>query len=270
MLRSLCELERYTVRATDGDIGTVVDVFLDDERWGVRYLVVDAGSLVLSRRVLIAPSSFREVDWASHRFHLDLTTKAIHGSPDVDTERPVSRQHESDYYDYYGSPPYWSSFGYWDPGPFPDAARAGEKPDGSGERAASKIETHLRSVNEVKGYHVQGTDDAVGHIDDFIVDDMTWEVRYLVVDTSNWWIGKKVLVAPRWASGVSWAEQKVHMALTREAIKASPEWHPGAPINREYEAHLYDYYGRPVYWEKTPRQPPHASSNGAADHRGAP
>ena len=268
MLRSLRDLERYSVHATDGDIGKVVDFFFDDQRWGVRYLVVDAGALVLARRVLISPSSFRAADWAARRFHLALTRQAIEGSPDVDTERLVSRQHESHYYDYYGYPPYWSSFGYLDSGAQSIAPSGATASEGV-RRAASKIETHLRSVNEVTGYHVQGADDAVGHVADFIVDDSTWDVRYLVIDTSNWWFGKKVLVAPHWATGVDWGERKVHMALTRQAIKASPEWHPGEPVNREYEAHLYDYYGRPVYWEPTLRQPaPAAGGNAYAEHRG--
>jgi hypothetical protein len=268
MLRSLRDLERYSVSATDGDIGTVDDFFLDDERWGVRYLVVDAGALVRSRRVLISPSSFRQVDWAARHFHLALTRKAIEGSPDVDTERPVSRQHETEYYDYYASQPYSSSSGYWDMGPRRVEQRAGAQPDLRDDRAPSKSEVHLRSLNEVKGYHVQGTDHAIGHIEDFIVDDQTWMIRYLVIDTSNWWLGKKVLVAPQWATGVNWAERRVQMGLNRQAIKASPEWHPGAPVNREYEAHLYDYYGQPVYWEPTPWQPASTSSGDRPSEQG--
>ena len=108
---------------------------------------------------------------------------------------------------------------------------------------------HLRSANEVRGYHIQGSDDAIGHVEDLIVDDETWAVRYLVVDTSNWWFGKKVLIAPAWASSVSWYERKVHVAMTRQAIKDSPEWNASSEIERDFETRLYDYYGRPVYWK---------------------
>jgi hypothetical protein len=101
----------------------------------------------------------------------------------------------------------------------------------------------------MRGYHIEGTDAAIGHVDDFIIDDETWAVRYLVIDTRNWWLDKKVLVAPHWTSRISWAEKKVFVDLSRQAIKNSPEWNPTAPINREYEARLYDYYGRPVYWD---------------------
>ena len=107
----------------------------------------------------------------------------------------------------------------------------------------------------------------MGHVHDFIIDDETWEVRYLVIDTSNWWPDKKVLVSPDWANRVSWAEGEVSVEMPRQKIKNSPEWNPSAPINREYEARLYDYYGRPVYWNsgdrpvKTPPPDQHSGSH---------
>lgn len=107
----------------------------------------------------------------------------------------------------------------------------------------------MRSAGELRGYHIQGSDEEIGHVEDFIVDDESWEIRYLVIDTSNWWGGKKVLVAPRWAGHTSWSKSKVHVDLSRQTIKKSPEWKAGEAINREYEARLYDYYGRPAYWE---------------------
>ncbi len=127
-------------------------------------------------------------------------------------------------------------------------------------------DVHLRSVNEVRGYHIEGSDESIGHIDDLIVDDETWEVRYLVIDTNNWWFGKKVLVAPHWATRISWLERTVHVDLSRQAIKDSPEWNAGAGVNRAYEARLYDYYGRPVYWDSAPR----VDLPGPASHAGAP
>ena len=120
--------------------------------------------------------------------------------------------------------------------------------DAPSQRSDETGDVHLRSANEVRGYHIQGSDDAIGHVEDFIVDDETWQVRYLVIDTSNWWFGKKALVAPHWASRVSWEERKVHVDLSRQTIKNSPEWNASAAVNREYEARLYDYYGRPLYW----------------------
>ena len=126
-----------------------------------------------------------------------------------------------------------------------------EKPTGPSDKASG--DAHLRSAKEVRGYHIQGSDEAIGHVEDFIVDDETWQVRFLVADTSNWWFGKKVLLAPRWASAVSWEQRMVHIDMSRQAIKSSPEWNANAAINREYEARLYDYYGRPAYWDSEDR-----------------
>lgn len=253
MLRSLKDLERYKVSATDGDIGSVVNFLLDDQRWVVRYLVVETGGFLGGRRVLISPISFGQADWSTHRFHLALTMEKVTNSPSVDVDKPVSRQHEQDYYRHYGYPYYWGYSGIWGMGAFPALL-------GSGRWNAAPVEhsseapgdVHLRSAAAVCGYDIQGSDEAIGHVDDFVVDDETWEVRYLVVDTSNWWFGKKVLVSPHWASRISWEESKVYVDMSRQQIKNSPEWNATAAINREYEARLYDHYGRPVYWASSP------------------
>jgi hypothetical protein len=266
MLRSLKDLEHYTVSATDGDIGSVVNFLLDDERWAVRYIVISTSGVFDRRQVLVSPISFREIEWAPRRFHLALTRAKVKDSPNVDTDKPVSRQHERDYYHYYGYTPYWGCSGLWGMGSYPGLLATEKWRETPVEHGITSGDIHLRSASEMRGYHVQGSDDAIGHIEDFIVDDATWEIRYLVVDTSNWWFGKKVLVAPRWASQISWEESKVHVDLSRDAIKNSPEWDANACVNREYETRLYDYYGRPQYWDGTdrpqgPPRPQHAVSH---------
>jgi len=260
MLRSLKDLEHYEVTAIDGDVGSVVDFLVDDDRWTVRYLVAETGGFFGGRQVLLSPISFRQPDWTSRRFQVALTRDKVKHSPGIDTRRPVSRQHEQDFYSYYGYPYYWGSSGSWGSGENPAGLAEGPWSDRPVRQAAKPVDVHLRSAAEVRGYHVQGTDDAIGHIADFIVDDETWAVRYLVVDTSNWWLGKRVLVAPHWATHVSWEERKVHVKLTRQAIKDCPEWNGEAAVNREYEVRLYDYYGRPVYWDpiRTAGHVPHA------------
>ena len=249
MLRSLKELERYKVSATDGEVGSVANFLFDDEKWAIRHLVVETGHFFDERRVLISPISFRTVDWAKRLFHLALTMDEVKKSPNVDTDQPVSRQHERDYYDYYGYPYYWGAMGVWGLGYYP--ALLGARPgDVVPTRRSDEMsgDAHLQSVVEVHGYDIQGTDDGIGFAEDFIVDDQTWEIRYLVVDTSHWWWGKKVLVAPDWATHISWADRKISVDLTREAIKNSPEWDGASIIPREYEALLCASYRRPAYW----------------------
>jgi len=250
MLRSLEDLERYTVAASDGDLGRVVDFLIDDEHWMIRHLIVETGSFLAGRRVLISPISFREADWSNRFFHVNLTMDQVKNSPSVDTALPVSRQHEWDNYRYYGYPAYWGDSMPWSIGDPALPLADGWNPALRSDAPAATItpgDTHLRSAREVRGYHVDGQGEDVGHVDDFVVDDQSWGVRYLAIATSAWWFGKKVLIAPEWARRIDWAERKVFVDQSREAIKASPGWDPEAPINREYEVRLFDYYGRPVY-----------------------
>ncbi len=255
MLRSLKNLDRFAVSATDGEIGRVVNFLLDDDRWVVRYLVVQTGGpLFLSgRRVLVSPISFRQVDWSAQIFHVALTMEQVRQSPDIDVDKPVSRQHERDYYGYYRFPLYWRHSGVWGMGAYPGLLAAQTPDQVLGDHSEIPGDVHLRSDKELRGYHIQGSDEAIGHVKDFIVDDETWEVRYLVIDTSNWWFGKHALLSPHWASRVSWEEGRVYVDMSREKIKNSPEWSATAAIHREFETRLHEHYGRPAYWsgEKT-------------------
>jgi hypothetical protein len=251
LLRSLKDLEKYTVSATDAEFGSVEDFLLDDERWVVRYLIVAAGGILGGRRVLISPISFRQAQWSTQRFHVALTSDKIKNSPSVDVDKPVSRQHERDYYRYYNYPSYWGYTSVWGMGYHPGLLAAGgwKEPPENAHSQSPLGDVHLRSAREVcGGYKLQGSDETIGYVADFIVDDETWEIRYLVADVGHWWFGKKVLVSPHWARRISWDERKVYLDLTRDTIKRSPPWDPSAPVNRQYEAHLYDYYGHPVYW----------------------
>lgn len=253
MLRSLKDLESYKVHALDGDIGKVTDFLFDDQYWTIRYLDTDPGGFWTSPgRVLISPISFLKADWATRKFHLALTQEKIKNSPSVDVDKPVSRQFERDYSQYYGWPYYW---GFGEPlglaeGIYPLGLAAAAASDKLPEEKSTPGDPHLRSARDVTGYHIHGSDGQIGHIADFIVDDETWAIRYLVIDTSNWWLGKKVLVSPYWTQRISWSESMVYINLSKSAIQNSPEWSPEALVNREYEERLYDYYGRPAYWSR--------------------
>jgi hypothetical protein len=263
MLRSLKALESYKVTAKDGDVGSVVNFLLDDERWAIRYLVVDTGGFFGSRQVLISPISFREVDFSSNRFHLSLSMEKVKNSPSIDLDRPVSRQQERGYYGYYGYPYYWGYDGLWGMGADPIAFR------GSGYQSPRDIlgeppgDRHLRGANEVTGYHIEATDGAIGHVADFVIDDLTWAVRYLVVATTNWWPGKRVLVAPEWASRISWVDRKVYLGMSRDAIQHSPPWTGAYPVTRAYEDTLVQHYGGTAGWIARDRNVASKSAHGA-------
>lgn len=248
MLRSIKALTGCTIAARDGDIGTVETFYFDDQQWTVRHLVVDTGGWLGGRHVLISPIAIGDTDWLNLRLAVNLTKDQIEHSPKVTTDKPVSRQYELDYYNYYGWSGYWMGPSLWGGSMSPLALANGPRTAATVVAEREPADQHLRSTDEVMGYHIQATDDAIGHVTDFIVDDETWQLRYMVVDTSNWWFGKDVLVAPGWIDRVSWSDRKVYVTLTKDTVKDSPAWDPTVPVDRAYEERLYDYYGRPAYW----------------------
>jgi hypothetical protein len=249
MLRSLKELRDYILAAKDGHIGRTRDFLFDDTAWTIRYMVADTGTWLPRKKVLISPVSLGQPDWKSHLFQVTLTKKQIEKSPPLESDAPVSQEYERRWHEYYNWSPYWYGGGIWGAGPLPQGLIEGARPKGDKPAVVEAPAHNLRSTTEVMGYHIQAKDGEIGHVEDFIVDDASWAIRYMAVDTRNWIPGKKVLVAPTWITDIEWAEGKVHVDLTRKLMKNGPEYDPRTLVNREYEIRLYDYYGRPKYWE---------------------
>lgn len=260
MLRNLSDLQGFAIQATDGEIGQVDDFYFDDENWAVRYLVVDTGGWLSGRKVLISPYAIGVPDWDGRQLPVSLTRAQVEGSPDIDTQKPVSRQHEAYYSSYYGYPYYWGSEGLWGLGTYPgilppdgDATETEKEEAKAASWPQQPPDAHLRSSSELKGYHLHASDGDIGHVDDMLVEDRTWAIRYLVVNTSKWWGGHRVLVSPQWVDAVSWADSNVTVGLTRTAVQKAPEYDPDVPFDRRQEQAIFEHYGRPPYW--TPLAP---------------
>lgn len=248
MLRSVKEVKGYTLRADDGKIGHCTDFLFDDEIWTIRYMVADTGRWLPGKKVLISPISLGEPDWASNLLPVLLSKKQIEQAPELDENAPVSRQYEIKYHEYYGWPTYWVGPDVWGLNNYP-APLFSKKLKESAKVESENGDPHLRSATEVMGYHIHARDGEIGHVEDFIVEDHTWTIRYMIIDTRNWLPGsRKVLVSPKWIDSVEWLENKVKIDLTVEQIRQAPEYDPAAPVNRAYEEKLYDFYGRPKYW----------------------
>lgn len=245
MLMSAASLYGYNIRATDGEIGKVHEFYFDDESWAIRYFVIDTGTWLRDRKVLISPVTIGKPDYQKKVFPVTISKEQMRNSPEADERKPVSRQHEMDLAAYYGWPMHWTYGGFYNIAPPPP----GYETERELKYEEEENDPHLRSTREVAGYHIQAADGEIGHVDDFIVDDGNWSIRYVVVDTRNWLPGRKVLLAPQWISEISWDERKVYTDLLMEEIKNSPEFDPSAPVSKEYEERLYDYYGRSKYWE---------------------
>jgi hypothetical protein len=192
MIRSAKDLRKCEVVATDGRVGSVDDFYFDGERWAIRHVVIDTGSRVKGRRVLISPLAVSRAAWDEGQLLLSISRDQVNSSPDIDS--------------------------------------------------------HLRSASKVRGYVIRATDGDLGHVEDFLFDDLNWAVRYLVVDTSTWCFGRHVLVAPRWIRQIAWADRSVMANVRRQRLKNAPEYDRAEHVDRPWEASYYRHLQKPGYW----------------------
>lgn len=248
------KLKGYKLHGLDGEIGRVEDFYFDDRHWTIRYLVADTGNWLRGRQVLISPRALVSVLGEEQSIAINLTRVQIEESPSLDTDKPVSRQFEEAYHEYYGWPMHWECPGLQgvDPNPAQDREQWLRLDPGT-----QPWDAHLRSADDVNGHHLQAMDGEIGHVEDFIIDDKTWVIRYLIIDTRNWWPGKMVLVSPQWIELVSWDESRVLVNLSREDVKRSPEYTADSLLTREYEAGLHRHYDRQGYWVDEPAAKEH-------------
>lgn len=239
----------YKILVSDGEIGNVHDFFFNDEEWFVRYMVVNTGFWILGRKVLVSRHAFEQPVWSLKVFPVSLTKEKVKNSPDVDLDKPVSRQYEERLHEHYQWPVYWNmsaAMPGWPVFYIPPELFVKEKPPEGGKEE----ESHLRSTRELLGYRVSASDGEVGEVKDFMVEDDDWLLRYMLVKTGNWTdSNKEVLVALEWLEHINIVSRQVTISLDREAVRSSPAFDPTQPVNRQYEEVLYDYYGRPKYWQ---------------------
>ncbi len=260
MLRNVNDLYGFSVAASDGPIGEVRDCYFDDQAWTIRFFVVETGPWLDGRKVLISPIAIDGLDWPGKALSASITREKVKKSPDVDTSKPVSRQHEVEQFGYYGYPYYWGEGNLWGGGARPGTSLAGYGSSRLPTRAKAKSDfvgtqvklhrdrgddPHLRSCRAIERYHIHATDGDIGHVESLLLDDESWAIRYLVVNTSDWWLGHQMLVAPPWITDISWLNATVSVDLTRHAVKDAPVYDGKALPNREQERGLFDHYGHP-------------------------
>ena len=223
MLQSIKQLYGNKLAALDGDIGHVKDFYFDDENWVVRYLVADTGSWLTGRLVLLTPHAFGKLDQDEKTLHIKLHKKKIQDSPSIETHKPVSRQYETDYYSYYGWPTYWDGSAMWGIGGYPIVLPPSKKEMEIQKKYHHRDDKHLRSMQAVTGYHIQSVDGEIGHVNSFLVDDKSWAIHELVVETGHWYSGKEILIPTSKVKRISYEESKVFVSLTKEDIQKTAE-----------------------------------------------
>ena len=219
MTQSIRNLIGDRVLARDGGIGSVHDLYFDDERWAVRYLVVDTGEWLPGKRVLISPASVEPGLSSGGNVRLGVAREQVQSAPPAESDRPVSRRYEIAHARHFGYPYYWAGPMLWGVGAYPVPLRADATLAGEAEAKPEEGDPHLRSGAEVIGYGIEARDGAIGEVEDFIVDDKSWAIRDIVVDTLKWWPGGHVRVHPEYVERIDWNERKVHLRLTREQVK---------------------------------------------------
>jgi len=246
MFNSVSHVTATHVRAVDGDIGPVGDVLFDDRDWVIRYLVVDARSWLAERGVLISPYSVKQPVGRDGMIDVALTRRLVRTSPALDIDGSVSREHEREFLRHYHYPDYWEGGGLWALGAMPYPSVAPRPHAERGAACAYPADMQLRSTAQTQGFEVPG----IGQVQDFVFDDASWQIRYLIVDTQGWWQGgRKVLIAQAWVDRIDWGTRRVHVPLAREQVRLSPAYQDVASIHREYEVLLHANYQRPGYWD---------------------
>jgi sporulation protein YlmC with PRC-barrel domain len=237
MLRIVHQLYGYTIQAKNGRIGKIFDFFFDDKSWTIRYLIIDTQQWLPGGKVLISPVALGKPQWDKEFLPVDLSKEEIKSSPLIDTDQPVSHQMEERLTKHFSWPAYWATIDATDK----TAAAAIIEAQKVGEHKTRELpgmemsgNPHLRSTQEVTKYKIQALDEEVGHVEDFVIDDNSWKIRYLVVDNRNWLPGgKKVIVETHYIKNVDWAKARVYVDLTSEQVKESPEFNPEMPQTSE-------------------------------------
>lgn len=238
--RGIARMRGASILATDGRIGRVQDLYFDDRRWATRYIVVDTDGWLSGRQVLISPMAIQSVDWEDSGIRLNLTREQIENSPGIGHDEPVSRQYERRHYAYYGWPLYSAGNGVWDKSNYPileEGQPAGTTAEGDQEE---HVDPHLRSAADVVGYRIHGTDGDFGSITDLLINNHSWKIRWLAVDTTPWWPGGNVLIMTGSVRKIAWQGRSIDVDLTTKQIADSPAWEEGKSMTMEEERSLID------------------------------
>jgi uncharacterized protein YrrD len=248
MKRSINSLLGYTIKGTDGEIGKVEEFYFDDRTSTIRYMVVKTGGWFAGKKVLISLEAFKKPELESKTVSVNLTQEKVKNSPDIDTDKPVSLQQEELMRGYYSWPSYYGygyglgMYGYWGLGMWGYPAAEEKEMNQMNATAHSNDNPHLRSTHEVIGYDIHATDGVIGEVEDFLVDDNTWKIDFMMIDTGHWFPGKKVLITPDKIKKIDWETGAVIIDTTIGQVKDSPEYDPKQELTEAYTLMLRNHY----------------------------
>jgi uncharacterized protein YrrD len=215
MLHSIQQRYGQKMRATDGEIGHVRDIYFDDKNWTVRYVVADTSRWLAGRHVLISPHALGHLYPNGKVLLVNLTRQQIEESPSIDEHKPVSRQYEEEFHRHYGYPYYAESWPLWGLAQYPVIISPPPPPIAAKKHT---VDSHLRSARIVQSYNVEASDAVIGGVADFLIDGRTWVLREIVVETGHWYSQKQICIPTDKISRIRYDESTVHVDSTKMAI----------------------------------------------------
>lgn len=251
MLIRTSRIEGSRIQATDGQIGKVETFLFDEEQWVLRYIVARHGFLVFGGHVLLSPISVTGTVNDGGAISVGLSKDQIKDAPSADLARPISRRKEEQFHRYYRIPVYWGGAGLWGSAMTPmEAGTVTYEPaPGAEPIVTGDDEYHLRSTREVEGYRVHTNDGPAGSVAGFVIEETTWAVRYLRVDTKDGIGGGTLFVSPHWVDEISWIERTLTLAIDAAKLNEIPAVGVADTLTRDEEERLHGFFGKPRYWK---------------------
>ncbi len=233
MLWNASAIKGYQIAASDGDVGHVDDILIDEASWTVRWLIVHTGSWLDQRSVCLPAWSLTPPDPEAHHMTVDLTRRQIEGSPEVGEDDRLSPADQAIVAGYYA-----------------EASRAKIDAEAGGVATLARhpllnleASTRLFSLKALMNATVEAVDGEIGHVESLILDDRTWVVKYLMVHTGGWWADKKVLILPATVTSVDDIRGSIDLIVDREKVRGSPPYWPGDTVDVAFDEQFHIYYG---------------------------
>jgi sporulation protein YlmC with PRC-barrel domain len=204
----------FSLGAADGEIGTVKDIYFDDNNWIVRYLVVETGNWLFKRRVLISPCAVVG-DIKNNILQVNLNKEQIKNSPDINTDMPVSRQQESSLTNHYSWPSFGrAGLGWPTTGMIKGASALVNKVEGTLD-----FDPHLRSFSHVAQYEVYNEDGRVGLVKDLAIDFSDWSIPFLLLDDASTSDQERVVISTKRIASIDWETFQVKVSINNEDLQ---------------------------------------------------
>ena len=235
MMRKGTALYNRPIRALDGELGKVHEFYFDDRLWQIRYLVVELGTWIKSRRVLISPLALAAFD--GDQLTVQLTKSDIGNCPESETDKPVSLQQSERAETLFAMSQPFGGLGGGGASALPLVAR---HTLGDPERG-TRWNRHLRSSRAVARYVLLADEGECGGIENFLIDDRTWTIRFLVIKPSLRRNPALRLLGTAMVSGIRWEQESVDIGCSRADVEKLPCFDPALHVNVSYEDFL-DHY----------------------------